>query len=87
MVNRWIKTSQKRRKPLWTGVLVTSLVLTLIAGCSAGNNAKTVAVQAPDYWPTTEWKSATPESQGMDSAKINEMFENMTMHGLAYTMF
>lgn len=82
MANRWVKTSQKRRKPLWTDVFMASLVLTLVTGCSAGNNAKTSEVQAPDYWPTTEWKSATPESQGMDSAKINEMFENMTMHGL-----
>jgi len=27
----------------------------------------------PDYWPTQEWQIATPEEQGMDSAKLLEM--------------
>jgi hypothetical protein len=29
----------------------------------------------PDYWPTQEWQIATPEEQGMDSAKLLEMVE------------
>ena len=29
----------------------------------------------PDYWPTREWQIATPEEQGMDSAKLLEMVE------------
>ena len=26
----------------------------------------------PDYWPTEQWRRATPESQGIDSAKLAE---------------
>jgi len=28
--------------------------------------------QEPAYWPTQEWKSSTPEEQGIDSAKLAE---------------
>ena len=28
-----------------------------------------------DYWPTQEWQIATPEEQGMDSAKLLDMVE------------
>ncbi|MCO4769633.1 MAG: serine hydrolase [Deltaproteobacteria bacterium] len=30
---------------------------------------------APDYWPTTGWRSATPEQQGMDSERLLAMLE------------
>ncbi len=26
-----------------------------------------------DYWPTTEWRISTPETQGMNSTKLNQM--------------
>ena len=29
----------------------------------------------PDYWPTEGWKTASPESQGMDSASLLNMLE------------
>lgn len=29
----------------------------------------------PDYWPTQEWLTSTPEEQGMDSVKLLEMVE------------
>ena len=28
-----------------------------------------------DYWPTNEWKTSTPEEQGMNSSKLIEMIE------------
>jgi len=28
-----------------------------------------------DYWPTTEWRTSTPETQGMNSTKLNQMIE------------
>ena len=30
-------------------------------------------VSAPDYWPTSVWKTSLPESQGMSSQKLQEM--------------
>lgn len=29
----------------------------------------------PEYWPTNEWRSSTPEEQGMDSKELIEMLE------------
>ena len=31
--------------------------------------------EIPDYWPTREWKTSTPEEQGMDSSKLVEMLK------------
>ena len=41
----------------------------------------------PDYWPTEEWHSTTPEEQGMDSEKLAEMVahiqaEQRNLHSL-----
>ena len=30
---------------------------------------------APDYWPAQDWRSSTPEQQGMDSAQISKVFD------------
>ncbi|MFX1252124.1 MAG: serine hydrolase domain-containing protein [Promethearchaeota archaeon] len=42
---------------------------------------------ARDYWPTSEWRTATPESQAMDSEKLNDMIEyieeqNFNLHSV-----
>lgn len=36
----------------------------------------------PDFWPTTYWKSSTPEAQNMDSDKLREMFAAIETSGL-----
>ena len=48
----------------------------LVTGC-AGHVFK-----ADGYWPTEGWKTSTPEAQGMDSAKIGEMFDYIQKSGL-----
>src|SRR5690349_18181570 len=52
-------------------------LMMLITGCAP---SKPAAVQkpAPDYWPTTEWKSSTPEAQGMDSELLSQMLEEIS---------
>ena len=35
-----------------------------------------------DYWPTNGWRTSTPEEQGMDSAKLADMFEYIKEKGL-----
>jgi CubicO group peptidase (beta-lactamase class C family) len=36
----------------------------------------------PAYWPTTGWRSATPEEQGMDSEKLAQMVEHIQQTAL-----
>ncbi|MFX0092876.1 MAG: serine hydrolase domain-containing protein [Candidatus Hodarchaeota archaeon] len=36
-----------------------------------------------EYWPTTDWLSSTPEEQGMNSTKLNQMAEYIASHGFA----
>ena len=56
-----------------------SYVLMLIALLTACTSPKSVTVQVPepDYWPTTGWQTSTPESQGMDSALLAQMLEQI----------
>lgn len=42
---------------------------------------------APDYWPTTNWRTSTPEEQGIDSGKLYDMLEfiekeNIDIHSI-----
>jgi CubicO group peptidase (beta-lactamase class C family) len=45
------------------------LTSVLLWSCEGGGPDK------PDYWPTNGWKTATPESQGMDSTPLLNMLE------------
>ena len=43
--------------------------------------------KAPEYWPTSGWRTTTPEQQGMDAAKLAEMLTEIQdkaypIHGL-----
>ena len=51
--------------------------LALVLGLSAawfvpGGLREKLQTNEPDYWPTDGWKTATPESQGLDSGKLAE---------------
>ncbi|HEX5836880.1 MAG TPA: hypothetical protein VFY26_03550 [Anaerolineales bacterium] len=52
----------------------------LMAGCAA---PKSVSVQLfePDTWPAPGWESSTPESQGIDSALLARMIEQINSTG------
>jgi CubicO group peptidase (beta-lactamase class C family) len=39
-------------------------------------------VPAPPYWPTAGWRTATPESQGMDGARLGAMLARIRDHDL-----
>jgi CubicO group peptidase (beta-lactamase class C family) len=54
-------------------------------GCSQTKAAVPQVVDASSeetYWPTTAWRTSTPEAQGMDSSKLNSMFETIQKRGL-----
>jgi CubicO group peptidase (beta-lactamase class C family) len=58
------------------------LFIFLLAACSSPNAAST----AGNDWPTQDWASADPESQGMDSARLSLAVayaeKNMALHSL-----
>ncbi len=64
-------------------VLILILV-SLLVGCGTPQTSYTpVSPTAeptpipsePEYWPTTGWRTSTPEEQGMDSVKLTKMVE------------
>ena len=55
-------------------LLILSITLT---GCRTPKSVS-VPVAEPAYWPTREWKSSTPESQGMDSNLLAQMIEEIS---------
>src|SRR5512136_517122 len=71
--------------PLAHFLLVACLLGGSLAGCAgAPAPASPTAVptivpalteESGPYWPTQEWRSSSPEEQGMDSAKLEEMFD------------
>lgn len=65
-------------------LVITALMLSLLGGCQmplTGSGTASTSVPEPAYWPTENWQTSTPEAQGMDSKKIDEMFESIEMHG------
>jgi len=47
----------------------------------AGSGCKAVRMSEPSYWPTKKWKTATPESAGIDSAKLTEGLSTIKAKG------
>jgi CubicO group peptidase (beta-lactamase class C family) len=59
-----------------------TLILTIAFIFSACLPSKSIArpVAGPDYWPTQNWQSSSPEQQGMDSAKLADMLEEINQN-------
>ncbi len=63
----------------------TVLLALALAGCQLIKSAN--SVPEPDYWPTTGWRSSTPEAQGIHSEKLAELLlsireRNVRIHSL-----
>lgn len=57
-------------------LLCCLLLVLLIASCTPPRTVS-VTVPAPAAWPTTGWQTTSPEAQGMDSALLAEMLEQL----------
>jgi CubicO group peptidase (beta-lactamase class C family) len=57
------------------GFLALGLLVCISGGCGA-------ATVQPDYWPTSDWRTSTPEQQGMDSGLILAMLEEIRSEDL-----
>ena len=55
-------------------MIVIAFVLALLAGVSGGCTA---AARHTDYWPTSDWRTSTPEEQGLDSSIILAMLSEI----------
>ncbi len=55
-----------------TQVPITALPTTAPATLAISSSANPTT---PDYWPTQDWRTSTPEQQGMDSAQISKLFD------------
>lgn len=77
----WNAASGRRRSTAVVGTLIPTMIL--VAACAgAGTPAPT-----PAYWPTDGWRTAAPETQGLDSAKLAEGLlairgKGLTIHSL-----
>ncbi len=52
-------------------------LLSLIASYALLCSFVLAGEQSPDYWPTQGWRTASPESQGMDSEFLLKMMETI----------
>ncbi len=76
-----------------TALCLLGLLVLLASGCRAGQETlplSGVAVTSNvsnGYWPTNGWRTALPQTQGMDPEKLQQMFtaieeQNLALHGL-----
>jgi CubicO group peptidase (beta-lactamase class C family) len=56
--------------------------LILVVVCYHISLAATPLPQAPAYWPTNDWRSSTPEQQGIDSVKLAEALDYIRQHDI-----
>jgi CubicO group peptidase (beta-lactamase class C family) len=75
--------------PVRPVIIALILVAVSVAGIFIWRAAKTSTanVPPPDYWPTTGWRSSTPEAQGFDSGKLAALLpaireKNVQIHSL-----
>ncbi len=50
--------------------LIFTLLILIVALALVPVSNPSHAVENPDYWPTADWRTSTPEAQGMDSAEL-----------------
>lgn len=60
---------KKYHKTLCALSLVFALLIASASGCAKET------FSTAEYWPTDGWRASTPEAQGIDSAKLDEMFK------------
>jgi hypothetical protein len=69
--------------------LVVVGVLLMFAVAAAGWYATSgfrppVQVPEPNYWPTTGWRTSTPEEQGYSSERLANVLQEIQEQGIAF---
>jgi len=68
-------------------ILIIIIIIAVIVGWKEitkepGSEEGITNLPEPSYWPTNGWESATPESQGFDSAKLAEGLKAIKQKGI-----
>jgi CubicO group peptidase (beta-lactamase class C family) len=67
-------------------LLLLGLIVVLLGGClptgTVSKPAPTLGAASGAYWPTQDWRSSTPEEQGMDSSRLNQALDSIHQTGL-----
>jgi CubicO group peptidase (beta-lactamase class C family) len=61
--------------------LIGATLTGFLGGCAGAPAAPTAS--QPDYWPGGEWRTSTPEEQGIGSASISAMLQEIQREDLA----
>jgi CubicO group peptidase (beta-lactamase class C family) len=61
-------------------VLIVTCSAVALVGCSAPPAPG--HVPDPDYWPTAQWRTSTPEALGLDSGKLADMLAAVGERGI-----
>ncbi|UCE09304.1 MAG: serine hydrolase [Candidatus Thorarchaeota archaeon] len=70
-----LRLRRSNRMLTLTGIAIIILLSSVSFGTSVGENRALAQSVERDYWPTEGWLNSTPEEQGMDSAKLQEMMD------------
>ncbi|MFX1476429.1 MAG: serine hydrolase domain-containing protein, partial [Promethearchaeota archaeon] len=65
-----------------SGILLPAVLLLLTLNFSSFFTVTPVQGWVPDYWPTTGWRTSTPEMQGMNSSRLQEMKDYLEAQAL-----
>ncbi|HLO17393.1 MAG TPA: hypothetical protein VK206_21345, partial [Anaerolineales bacterium] len=74
--------------PLFARLGCWTCIALFLTSCSLSSPAANGSPTAlPEYWPTSTWRTSSPEQQGMDSAKLVAMLteiqdKHYPIHGL-----
>jgi CubicO group peptidase (beta-lactamase class C family) len=80
---RLVAPKTPRRAPRAARIAAIGFLSAVLVACSAAQQP----FPSPDYWPTQSWRTATPEAQGFDSAKLADGLlairaKNLPIHSL-----
>jgi CubicO group peptidase (beta-lactamase class C family) len=71
----WI-SSRSTRAAIWLWVIVMLLsACSIIPQTVIPSTQSSLTASPGSYWPTQDWRTSTPEEQGMDSARLAAMLE------------
>jgi CubicO group peptidase (beta-lactamase class C family) len=63
-------------------IIVYCIILAVLASVSGGCKATPSQVEQSAYWPADNWRSSTPEEQGLDSSLILAMLQEIQNQNL-----
>ena len=77
------KVKRVIRVGLWSLMALLLITLTTAGWFATSGLRPPVQVPEPDYWPTTGWRTSSPEAQGYDSEKLAAGLQDIQEKGIA----